>query len=76
MMADFIGNAPELIVAVGNFVALDRVGFQNGPLVGGQLAGLIEYFQRNADFADVMEQAQQGQLALLMIGQVNPLAKF
>ena len=76
MMADFIGNAPELIVAVGNFVALDRMGFQNGPLVGGQLAGLVENFQRNADFADVMEQAQQGQLALLMIGQVNPLAKF
>ena len=76
MMPDLICDPPELIIAAGNFISFFRMGLQDLPFFVRKFARLIEYFQRNSNFADVMQETEQRQFTLLNVRQLNPLSQF
>ena len=51
------------------------MGAKNRPLLLGQLSGLVQDLQRNADFADVMQEAQQVQLRKLRVAESDAVAE-
>ena len=68
-------NGTKLVGGHGDLVALFRVGFQDHPLRGREGAGLVEDFQGDPDFADVMKQAEHLQVGELGIGQTDAPAE-
>ena len=67
MMTDLFGDTFQLVIAVGDLIPFFCVRFENYPFFIRQFARLIQYFQGDTDFSDVMQQTQQGKLALLDI---------
>ena len=76
MRPDFIRNLLQLRIAVRNFISRFHMRTHNLPLTVRELSGLVQYFDGNADFSDIMKQAQQSQLTLLSIGQSDLLPKL
>ena len=76
MVPDLIGDPFELMVAVGDLIPLFRMGLQDLPLLIGKLARFVEDLQRNSDLADIMQKAEQRQLALLDVRQLDPPAQL
>ena len=68
-------NGTQLVGGHGDLVALFRVGLQHHPLRGRECAGLVQDFQGDPDFADVMQQAEHLQVGELGIGQTDAPAE-
>ena len=76
MRPDFICNLLQLRIAVRNFIARLHMRTHNLPLTVRELSGLVQNFDGNADFPDIVKQTQQSQLTLLGIGQSDLLSKL
>ena len=76
MVQDILRDPLQLRIAVGDLIALFRVGTQDLPFFFRELSRLIQDLQRNADLADVMQQAEQRQVALLDICQLDPFSQL
>ena len=53
VMADLIGDPPEFVVAVGDLIALFRMGPQDLPFLVRKLARFIQDLQGDSDLADM-----------------------
>lgn len=71
VMEDLIRDALEFVIAVGDLIALFRVGLQDLPFLIRELARLVQDFQGNSDLADIVQKAQQRQVALLNVRQTD-----
>lgn len=71
MVQNHICNFDQPLGTLCNLVALFRMGLDGIPFFFRKLARLIEDIQRDTDFTDVMQQAQERKITLLLIGQSN-----
>ena len=70
------GDLAQLLGGHGDAVALFRVRAHEVPLLLGERGGLVEDLQRDAQLADVVQQAQQRKRALVVVGQLQALAQL
>ena len=57
-----VRDAPQLVAGVCDVVALSGVRPEYAPLLFGELAGLVEDFERDTDLSNVVQQAAEAYL--------------